>query len=75
MLAEINQDLDQLCRATVEVFMPHGPHSTAVVSLRAFTDGLALGAVAEPDRFSPTAITASLDAYLEQLERHTPDRM
>lgn len=67
ILAKINERLDQLCVATIRVFTPHDDHRAAALALRAFTDGLALGAIAEPDRYTPTAMTDSLDTYLAEL--------
>lgn len=66
-LADINSELDQLCDATVQVFAPHARHEPQALALRAFADGLALGAVAEPHRFTVMAITQSLDAHLQEL--------
>lgn len=66
-LAGINSDLNQLCDATIQVFAPHTRHEHAALALRAFTDGLVLGAIAEPHRFTPTAITQSLDVHLQEL--------
>lgn len=67
ILSEINSGLDRLCEATVRVLaMPH-EGTAAARALRAFTDGLALGAIAQPERFTPERITESLDFYLASI--------
>lgn len=66
-LAGINEGLDRLCAATLEVLAPRRASASAHSALRAFTDGLALGGIVEPDRFAPEVITASLDDYLDGL--------
>lgn len=67
ILTDINESLSLLCEATVEVFAPHRESRAASLALHAFTDGLALGAIIDPDRFTPRAITRNLDDYLEDL--------
>lgn len=69
ILASINADLHHLCEATVQAFCPSGDHSALILSLRAFTDGLALGAIADPERFTPVAIERCLDEYLTALSQ------
>lgn len=68
VLAHINVDLTRLCDSTVQVFNSERHLPTASLALRAFTDGLALGAIAEPDRFTPAVIERSLADYLNELE-------
>lgn len=67
VLVQTNDGLDQLSTATVAVLAPSADQEEESMALRAFTDGLALGAVSEPGRFTPAAITERLDAYLERL--------
>lgn len=67
VLASINEGLDQLCAKTVEVFTGRDGDTSAQAALRAFTDGLALNGIAEPERFSPAIIESSLDDYLDRL--------
>ena len=60
-LTEINEGLDRLCDATLETL--GRADLREAVALRAFTDGLTLGAIAQPERFTPGRIEESLDAY------------
>ncbi|MGP5693715.1 MULTISPECIES: TetR family transcriptional regulator C-terminal domain-containing protein [Corynebacterium] len=70
ILAEINEGLDQLCNATVEALTSPDKQAATALALRAFTDGLALGAIAQPERFTPQRITESLDFYLTSIHNN-----
>lgn len=67
-LAAIDAGLDELCRATVAVLSPDADQDAAAVQLRAFTDGLTVGAITRPTRFTPAQVEASLERYLRALQ-------
>ena len=66
-VADIDAGLDELCRVTVSVLSPHADQDAAAADLRAFTDGLALGALTRPARFTAQQIADSLDRHLRAL--------
>lgn len=72
-LAEMNADLDRLCDATVTALAPGADRAAESLVLRAFTDGLTLNALTEPERFTPEAIDRALDRYLNALQARSPD--
>jgi AcrR family transcriptional regulator/ribosomal protein S18 acetylase RimI-like enzyme len=66
-LEEMNAGLDHLCRATVAELAPHSSAAVEALHLRAFTDGLTVGALTAADRFTPQRLEQSLDDYLAAL--------
>lgn len=68
ILADINTGLDRLCDATAHALTSPDQQAAAATALRAFTDGLALGAIAQPEHFTPERITESLDFYLASIQ-------
>lgn len=67
ILAQINEGLDQLCSVTARALGLPSHQEANATTLRAFTDGLALGAIAQPEHFTPARITASLDFFLASM--------
>lgn len=67
ILASVNDDLDRLCSNTVEGVTGSRGDGADRTALRAFTDGLTLNGITEPERFTPTLIESALDAYLDRL--------
>ncbi|AWB88085.1 hypothetical protein C3E77_14130 [Mycetocola zhujimingii] len=69
VLEEANADLDHLCRVTVEdLGCPAEAAERESKALRAFTDGLALNALAEPAGFTPEVVLDALNTYLARLK-------
>ncbi|MFE1083302.1 MULTISPECIES: TetR/AcrR family transcriptional regulator [Brevibacterium] len=71
-LGSINEGLDRLCANTIEVYTGRVDDASARTALRAFTDGLALNGIVDPERFTPSVVESSLDRYLDRLQR--PDQ-
>ncbi|WAP50579.1 TetR family transcriptional regulator C-terminal domain-containing protein [Arthrobacter sp. ATA002] len=69
VLDEVNADLDHLCTVTVAQLGCRESTATESKALRAFTDGLTLNAVADPQAFDSEAITVALDSYLGRLRQ------
>lgn len=68
VLADANADLDRLCRVTVEQLGCRESIGIESQALRAFTDGLTLNAVADPQAFDSDVLTVALDTYLARLK-------
>lgn len=68
VLAEANADLDRLCRVTVEQLGCRESIGIESRALRAFTDGLTLNAVADPQAFDSDVLTLALDTYLARIK-------
>ncbi|MCR2815528.1 TetR/AcrR family transcriptional regulator [Microbacterium jiangjiandongii] len=64
---DINAGLGHLCEATARVFAPHSDIGQEALCLRAFTDGLAVNAVSDPDTFTAERVAGALDRYLAHL--------
>lgn len=71
-LGSINEGLDRLCAHTIEVYTGRVGDASARTALRAFTDGLALNGIVDPERFTPSVVESRLDLYLDRLQR--PDQ-
>ena len=56
-----------MCRVTAQTFAPRADVAREATLLRAFTDGLTLNAIADPESFTPEHITVVLDTYLARL--------
>lgn len=70
VLAEANADLNHLCRVTVQQLGCRESLERESKALRAFTDGLTLNAVADPQAFGPEVITFALDTHLARLRQN-----
>ena len=67
ILRGIEDGLQHLCRVTAQTFAPRADVAREATLLRAFTDGLTLNAIADPESFTPEHITVVLDTYLARL--------
>lgn len=67
MLEEVDEGLDHLSRATVAACGVRGDAGLEAMGLRAFTDGLALNAVTQPEVFTPELVERLLDSRLRRL--------
>ncbi|WP_298255507.1 TetR/AcrR family transcriptional regulator [uncultured Arthrobacter sp.] len=67
VLAEANADLDHLCRVTVEQLGCRESIAIESKALRAFTDGLTLNAIADPQAFDSDLIVLALDTYFTRI--------